>query len=213
MHEKDKKWAQYTLCYKGACLWKVQGEADSQSRQSLPCAYFPFIVQEGHWVNQAHYSSFVCQDTQGCGHLDKRPYCSREEIISSGSKKFADPKPKRRQQVSENRKHAASSLSALLDHLLLLARGLAINCYPELATILISPERSNNESLKERRLWQQGNTFLSFSYPTEHTHTHTNVLLKNKLVSCTDIKAFMLFLLCWFLKEKRKPNTYTLTKI
>lgn len=31
MHEKGKKWVQDTICYKGVCLWKVQGEADSQS--------------------------------------------------------------------------------------------------------------------------------------------------------------------------------------
>ena len=91
------------MCPKAVASLKCKGKKspDSRRRQNLPCGYSPFIVHEGHWVNQAHYSSFMCQDMQGCGHLDKRPYCSQEEIISLGSKKFADSKAQRRQQVSE----------------------------------------------------------------------------------------------------------------
>lgn len=143
-------------CYKGVCLLEVQREADSQSRRNLTSLYSPFIIHEGHWVNQPHYSSFVGQDTQGCGHLDKRPYCSQEEIISPGSKRFADSKPKRRQQVSEQKQLTCSFPSTFIwcsYHLyFLLARGLLMNFHPELATILISLKRSSNESVKERRL-------------------------------------------------------------
>lgn len=82
---------------------------------------------------------------------DKRPYCSQEEIISPGSKRSADSKPKRSQQVSEEQKQLQlpPTLSFPLDHLLLLPRGLFVNFYPELATILIIPQRSSNESVKE----------------------------------------------------------------
>lgn len=112
MHEKDKQWAQCTVCHKGVASVKSKGKKLLiPKKANLPCGYSPFIIYEGHWVNQAHYSSFVCQDTQGCGHLDKRPYCSQEEVISSGSKKFADSKAQRRQQVSEEWKSAVSSLS------------------------------------------------------------------------------------------------------
>lgn len=125
----------------------------SESRQNLTSLYSPFIIHEGHWVNQPHYSSFVCQDTQGCGHLDKRPYRSQEEIISPGSKRFADSKPKRRRQVSEQKQLTCSFPSTFIwycYHLyFLLAWGLPMNFYSELATILTSTKRSSNESCKK----------------------------------------------------------------
>lgn len=130
-------------------------EADSQCTWNLTSLYSPFIIHEGHWVNQPHYSSFLCPGTQGCGHLDERPFCSQEEIISPGSKRLQIPSLKGDSKYQNKNNSPAASPPPSSGTLLIAIfcwPDLLMNSYPELTTILIPPKRSSNESVKERRL-------------------------------------------------------------
>lgn len=154
LHEKAREYMPRASCYKGVGRREVQREADSQCTRNLTSLYSPFIIHEGHWVNQPHYSSFVCPDTQGCGHLDERPFCSQEEIISPGSKRLQIPSLKGDGKYQNKNNSPAASPPPSSGTLLIATfcrPDLLMNSHPELTTILISPKRSSNESVKERR--------------------------------------------------------------